>query len=164
MGPRRRRAAGAPIVTTRIDARSGVMLANNPWNPAFGDRVAFADLAGRQTNWTGDRREFIGRNGTLARPAALVNGDTLSGRVGSGLDPCAALQTTVEIAPNGVAEIVFFLGDGPDETEARSLIARYREADLDTVLSEVRRFWDDTVGTIQVKTPIGQWTLCSMAG
>ena len=147
------RAAGAPIVTTRIDARSGVMFANNPWNPAFGDRVAFADLAGRQTHWTGDRREFIGRNGTLARPAALVNGHTLSGRVGSGLDPCAALQTTVEIAPNGVAEIVFFLGDGSDETEARSLIARYRKADLDTVLSEVRRFWDDTVGTIQVKTP-----------
>jgi cyclic beta-1,2-glucan synthetase len=147
------RAAGAPIVTTRIDAHTGVILANNPWNPTFGDRVAFADLAGRQTNWTGDRREFIGRNGTLAWPAALVNGDMLSGRVGSGLDPCAALQTTVEIAPNGVAEIDFFLGDAPDETEARALIARYRKADLDAVLSDVRRFWDDTIGTVQVKTP-----------
>ena len=147
------RAAGAPIVTTRIDAHTGVMLANNPWNPTFGDRVAFADLAGRQTNWTGDRREFIGRNGTLAWPAALVNGDTLSGRVGSGLDPCAALQTTVEIAPNGVAEIDFFLGDAPDVAQARSLIARYRKADLDAVLSDVRRFWGETVGTVQVKTP-----------
>ena len=147
------RAAGAPTVTTRIDVRSRAMLAKNPWNPAFGDRVAFADLAGRQTSWTGDRREFIGRNGALASPAALVNGNALSGRVGSGLDPCAALQTTVEIAPNGVVEIVFFLGDAPDETEARSLIARYRETDLDAVLSDVRRFWDETVGTVQVKTP-----------
>ena len=107
------RGAAAPIVTTRIDPDSGAMLANNPWNPAFGERVAFADLAGRQTSWTGDRREFIGRNGALAWPAALVNGTSLSGRVGSGLDPCAALQTTVEIAPNGVAEIVFFLGERP---------------------------------------------------
>ena len=147
------RGATAPCVTTRIDPDSGAMLAINPWNPAFGDRVAFADLAGRQTSWTGDRREFIGRNGALAWPAALVNGTSLSGRVGSGLDPCAALQTTVEIAPNGVAEIVFFLGDAPDETEARSLIARYRKTDLDAVLSEVRRFWDDSVGTVQVKTP-----------
>ncbi|HXQ46788.1 MAG TPA: hypothetical protein VN806_09240 [Caulobacteraceae bacterium] len=147
------RAAGAPTVTTRIDVRSGAMLAKNPWNPALGDRVAFADLAGRQTSWTGDRREFIGRNGALAWPAALVNGSSLSGRVGSGLDPCAALQTTIEIAPNGVVEIVFFLGDAPDETEARSLIARYRETDLDAVLSDVRRFWDETVGTVQVKTP-----------
>ena len=147
------RGATAPFVTTRIDPDNGAMLAINPWNPAFGERVAFADLAGGQTSWTGDRREFIGRNGVLAWPAALVNGTSLSGRVGSGLDPCAALQTTVEIAPNGVAEIVFFLGDAPDETEARSLIARYRKTDLDAVLSDVRHFWDDIVGTVQVKTP-----------
>jgi len=147
------RGAAAPFVTTRIDPGSGAMLANNPWNPAFGERVAFADLAGRQTSWTGDRREFIGRNGTLAMPSGLARGAVLSGRVGSGLDPCAALRTTVEIAPNGVAEIVFFLGDAPNETEARSLIASYRKADLDAVLSEVRRFWDETVGAVQVKTP-----------
>ena len=107
------RGVAAPFVTTRIDPGSGAMLANNPWNPAFGERVAFADLAGRQTSWTGDRREFIGRNGALAMPAGLARGAALSGRVGSGLDPCAALQTMVEIAPNGVAEIVFFLGDAP---------------------------------------------------
>jgi len=147
------RGAAAPFVTTRIDPGSGAMLANNPWNPAFGERVAFADLAGRQTSWTGDRREFIGRNGALAMPSGLARGAVLSGRVGSGLDPCAALRTTVEIAPNGVAEIVFFLGDAPNETEARSLIASYRKADLDAVLSEVRRFWDETVGAVQVKTP-----------
>lgn len=147
------RTATATHVTTLIDADSNALLANNPWNPAFGDRVAFADLAGRQTNWTGDRREFIGRNGSIAWPAALVNGEALSGRVGSGLDPCAALQTTVEIAPNGVVEIAFFLGDAPDEAAARSLIARYRKADLDAVLCDVRRFWKDTVGTVQVKTP-----------
>ncbi|WP_426011359.1 GH36-type glycosyl hydrolase domain-containing protein [Caulobacter sp. DWR2-3-1b2] len=151
LGPSR--AAAAAFVTTRVDAESGAVLANNPWNPAFGERVAFADLAGRQTAWTGDRREFIGRNGTLAWPAVLANGTLLSGRVGSGLDPCAALQTTVEIAPNGVVEIDFFLGDALDETEARSLIARYRGTDLDTVLSDVRAFWDDIVGTVQVKTP-----------
>ena len=147
------RGAAAPFVTTRIDPGSGAMLANNPWNPAFGERVAFADLAGRQTSWTGDRREFIGRNGALVMPSGLARGAVLSGRVGSGLDPCAALRTTVEIAPNGVAEIVFFLGDAPNDTEARSLIASYRKADLDAVLSEVRRFWSETVGAVQVKTP-----------
>ncbi len=147
------RGAAAPSITTRIDPESGAMIANNLWNPAFARRSAFADLAGRQTSWTGDRREFIGRNGALAWPAALINGTPLSGRVGSGLDPCAALQTTVEIEPNGVAEIVFFLGDAQDEAEAQSLIARYRQADLDAVLTEVRGFWDEIVGAVQVKTP-----------
>ena len=147
------RGAAAPSITTRIDPESRAMLANNQWNPAFGRRVAFADLAGRQTSWTGDRREFIGRNGALAWPAALVNGSSLTGRVGSGLDPCAALQTTLEIAPNGVVEIVLFLGDAENEAKAQSLIARYRQADLDTVLTEVLGFWDAIVGAVQVKTP-----------
>lgn len=147
------RAAGAPFVTTRIDPDSGALLASNPWNPAFGERVAFVDLAGCQMNWTGDRREFVGRNGVLAWPAALVSGSSLSGRVGSGLDPCAALQTIVEIEPHGVAEIVCFLGDAQDESDAQSLIARYRETDLDAVLADVKLFWEDTVSTVQVKTP-----------
>ena len=70
LGPSR--GASAPFVTTAIDPDTGAMFARNPWHAAFGSRVAFADLAGRQTDWTGDRREFIGRNGTLENPAALA--------------------------------------------------------------------------------------------
>jgi cyclic beta-1,2-glucan synthetase len=33
------------------------------------------------------------------------------------------------------------------------LITRYRTKDLDTVLSEVARHWDDVLGAVQVKTP-----------
>ena len=72
-------------------------------------RVAFADLGGRQSAWTGDRTEFLGRNGTLDHPMSLERGDRLSGRVGAGLDPCAALQTTIELRAGGRAEIVFSL-------------------------------------------------------
>jgi cyclic beta-1,2-glucan synthetase len=147
------RSASAPFVLTRIDPASGAMFASNAWNPAFAQRIAFADLAGRQSSWTGDRREFIGRNGTLAAPSGLANGASLSGRVGAGLDPCAALQRTIKIAPHGSAEIVFFLGDAGDASEARELLTRYRSADLDAVLSDVRRFWDETLGSVRVKTP-----------
>ena len=104
LGPSR--AASAPFVTTEIDPDTGAMFARNPWNAAFGSRVAFADLAGRQTDWTGDRREFIGRNGTLESPAALAGAAPLSNTVGAGLDPCGALRTTVELPPNGRIEIV----------------------------------------------------------
>ena len=60
-----------PFISTEIDAATGAMFARNRWNGSFGSRVAFADLRAAQTTWTGDRREFIGRNGTLAAPAAL---------------------------------------------------------------------------------------------
>jgi cyclic beta-1,2-glucan synthetase len=151
LGPNR--AGSAAFVTTRIDPVTGALFATNPWNPAFAGRVAFADLAGRQTNWTGDRREFIGRNGSLSSPAALCEGAMLSRRTGSGMDPCAALRTTVTLPPNGQTQIVFLLGDGEDQARAQALISRYRAADLEAVLAEVRAFWDGITGSVQVKTP-----------
>lgn len=152
LGPSR--AAVAPFVITQIDPDTRAMYAQTAWYPAFADRVAFADLGGRQTSWTGDRREFIGRNGSLAAPAALAGatGD-LSGKVGSGLDPCGALQTTIELAPGQSDEIVLFLGDANDADHARRLIETYRTADLDAVLLEVRTHWLDLVEAVQVKTP-----------
>jgi cyclic beta-1,2-glucan synthetase len=151
LGPSR--SASAFSVVTEIDRETGAMLARNPWNITFGSRVAFADLGGRQTAWTGDRREFLGRNGTLDNPAALTGVVLLSDRVGAGLDPCGALQTPVELEPGGAVEVVFFLGEAATTGDARSLIARYRAADLDGCLREVVGYWDDVLGTVQVKTP-----------
>jgi cyclic beta-1,2-glucan synthetase len=129
------------------------MFAHNPWNHVFGSRVAFADLAGRQTQWTADRREFLGRHGTLDRPAALTGRATLSQRVGAGLDPCCALQTFVELAADEVVEVVFFLGQAASATDAQSLLGRYRSVDLDAVFHIVLQHWDDVLGVVQVKTP-----------
>ena len=147
------RAASAPFVVTEIDARTGAMFAKNPWHTAFGSRVAFIDCGGRRTEWTGDRREFIGRNGGLANPAALASAAPLSNTVGAGLDPCGVLRTAIELPANGAAELVFFLGEGASAEDASALIERYRATDLDVVRAEVDRYWDDILGAVQVKTP-----------
>ncbi|HEX5066117.1 MAG TPA: hypothetical protein VFY49_08385, partial [Myxococcota bacterium] len=151
LGPSR--GASALSVVTDLDAQTGALFARNPWNAAFGAHVAFADLGGRQTGWSGDRREFLGRHGTLDSPAALAGPAPLSGRVGAGLDACAALQAPVELEPGGSAEVVFLLGQAPGEHEARALLQRYRAADLDALLGEVAAHWDGVLGTVQVKTP-----------
>ena len=147
------RGASAPFVVTEIDSETRAMLARNSLSTEFGSRVAFADLSGRQLSWTGDRTEFLGRNGTLDHPAALASAAPLSNRVGAGLDPCGALQTRLELKPNGVTEIVFFLGEAATKAEALSLVTKYRTADLDAVFAAVTRLWDDVLGTVQVKTP-----------
>ncbi len=151
LGPSR--GAAAQFVTTAIDPDTGAVLARNPRYAAFGSCVAFADLAGRQTDWTGDRQEFIGRNCSLESPAALASAAPLSNKVGAGLDPCGALRRLIVLPPNTRMEIVFFLGEATSGREARALIERYRRADLDEVLSEVRRYWDGVVGAVQVETP-----------
>ena len=92
------RAATLAFIETETDATTGAIFARNPSNVAFGSRVAFADMRGAQSDWTGDRREFIGRNRTLANPAALTSASPLSNKVGAALDPCAAMRDQAGIA------------------------------------------------------------------
>ena len=98
--------------------------------------------------------KFIGRNGTLAEPAALSSAAPLSKTVGAGLDPCAALSAKIELPPGGAIEVIFFLGQAESTRKRRGAsIARYRAADLDAVEAEVERNWDDILGSVVVKTP-----------
>jgi cyclic beta-1,2-glucan synthetase len=143
----------AAFVATGLDEATGALLASNRWNPVFAERTAFLDMAGRQTDWTGDRREFIGRNGGLAAPLALTNKTPLSGRLGAGLDPCGVVQTRIELAPGASIEIPVFMGDAADEAQARALVQRMRAADLDSLLAQTRRGWDEILGAVQVRTP-----------
>ncbi len=147
------RAGSCPFVVTDIDPATGAMLARNPWNGAFASRVAFADLGGLQTSWTGDRLEFLGRNASLDHPESLERGVGLSGRTGAGLDPCAALQTIVDLEPGQRTEVMILLGQGESREESRALIERYRATSCDQVLREIQEHWDSLLGPVQVKTP-----------
>lgn len=143
----------APFLITRIDPGTGAMFAENAWNPLYAQRRAFADLSARQTSWTADRREFLGENGEVSSPVALVRNTPLSGRCGAALDPCAALQCALELKPDESVEIVFFLGQAASDDEARALVNRYRQENLDDVLDQVKAHWQARLGAIQVKTP-----------
>jgi len=143
----------APFIITEIDSESSALLARNPWSIDFPGRVAFMDMGGRQQAACGDRAEFLGQNGSLAEPAALLRPDLLSNRAGAGYDPCGALQTRVRLEPGEETEIVLLLGQEASRSEALRLIARYRTVDLDSSFKEVAEFWEQTLGAVQVKTP-----------
>ncbi|GAB3368919.1 glucoamylase family protein [Azotobacter armeniacus] len=147
------RGASGPFIATEIDEPTGALLARNPWSMTFPGRVAFADLGGRQTAWTADRTEFLGRNGGPTAPAALVGKHPLSGTTGAGLDPCAALQCIVDLGVGEAVEVVAFVGQCASVAEARALLVRYRAINLDAVLAAVTDHWRTVLGTIQVKTP-----------
>ena len=85
-------------VITDYDAQHQAVLAWNPYNTTFAGRVCFAACSERPISATGNRRSFIGRNGSMARPSALGD-DSLTGEFGAGMDPCAALQIRVALEP-----------------------------------------------------------------
>ncbi|HEX7399692.1 MAG TPA: glucoamylase family protein, partial [Candidatus Limnocylindrales bacterium] len=105
------RGASAPRIVTELDPETRAILVRNSWNTEFAGRVAFLDLGGRQTAWTADRTEFLGRNGAPDQPAGLDRGYRLRGAAGAGLDPCAALQTSFELANGARTQVVVLLGE-----------------------------------------------------
>jgi len=147
------RALNAPYCFTEVDSRSAAILARNTFGSEFAGRVAFLDCSEERRTVTGDRTEFLGRNGTMTRPAAMGRAK-LSGRVGAALDPCMAIQAAVDLADGQEREIVFTLGSGRDLADARSLVVRFRGATRARgALDEVEAYWQRTLGTVQVKTP-----------
>jgi cellobiose phosphorylase len=140
-------------VRTQWNADSQLLLARNPNHPDFGSRVAFIGASLPVTSYSGDRTFFLGRNGVRSAPAALLR-TRLSGRVGAGLDPCGAIQVTLEIEPQGQAEVSFFLGQASDAEQAHSLAEWYRNPEaVEAGLQTTRNWWDEMLQTVQVEAP-----------
>jgi N,N'-diacetylchitobiose phosphorylase len=148
----------APNIVTARDASTGAIFATNPSRGELSKRVAFAALiapAGASAvSATGDRTAFLGRTGSVSDPAALHSDAPLDGRVGAGLDPCAAFATTLTIPAGGTVEIAFLLGEAENEKRARSLLFAYGKFPaINESLDEVRAFWQETLGGVQIETP-----------
>ncbi|MCE3263396.1 MAG: NdvB [Pseudoduganella sp.] len=141
-------------IVTEIDPVTGALFARNAYNTEFSGRVAFFNADASVRTVTCDRSEFIGRNGSLARPAALRR-VRLSGKAGAGLDACAAIQAPFELQPGQEREIVFVLGmGGRRNADATNVVQRHggRGAAMQA-LSEVHAYWDKVLGAVQVHTP-----------
>ncbi len=147
------REQGALHIITEVDPESGALLARNAFNPDFADHIAFVDVSLRPRTLTGDRTEFLGRNGRVSAPAALER-EELSGRVGAALDPCAALLARFRLDPGQETEVVFLLGQAVNVDEVRRLLREHREPGrVAHVWKEVRDAWDRILNAVQVKTP-----------
>ncbi|MFH1573718.1 MAG: cyclic beta 1-2 glucan synthetase, partial [Acidobacteriota bacterium] len=147
------RPKSAMHVVTEVDPASGALLARNPYNTEFPGRTAFFNADGATRTLSGNRTEFLGRNGTLQNPAAMSR-SRLSGRVGAALDPCAAIQASFELADGQEREIVFTLGAEKDTAAARRLANRFRgSAAARGALEAVWQYWKHTLGAVQVETP-----------
>ena len=140
-------------VQTAVDPKTGALLARNPFNTEFAERIAFVDVSDPSRTVTGDRREFLGRNGSLSNPAALRR-TRLSGKTGAGLDPCGAVQVTLDLAAGQQRETSFRLGVGRSVADVQTLIRRFRPAEAGRdALEGTRQYWGRTLGAVQVETP-----------
>jgi cellobiose phosphorylase len=140
-------------IVSETDPHSGALFARNAYGRECADRLVFAQVSETERTVTGNRTEFIGRNGSLGNPAALGR-ERLSGRTGAGLDPCAAIQTQIELAVGQEREIVFTFGAAKHAEEAHYFIQRFSgPAGARQALETVWGYWNHTLGAVHVETP-----------
>lgn len=140
-------------VISEVDPVSNALFASNPYNTEFQDRTAFFDVDDPKRTVSGDRVEFLGRNGTLNAPAAMTR-TRLSGKTGTALDSCAAIQVAFDLGEGQEHEIVFRLGVGRNAGDARNLVHRFRGSQAaQHALDAAWQHWTHTLGAINVETP-----------
>ncbi len=140
-------------IVTEADPQTRALFARNAYGREYAGRVAFAQVSEPEMSITGNRTEFIGRNGSLANPAAMGRA-RLSGRTGAARDPCAAIQTAFDLAEGEEREIVFVFGAAHNSDEAQELVQRFSgPARARHALEAVWEYWNRTLGAVQVQTP-----------
>ncbi len=141
-------------VITEIDEQTGALIARNSYNTEFTDRIAFYDVDDLKKTITGDRREFIGRNGSLRRPSCMER-SSLSGRVGAALDPCAAIQVPIDLASGQTHQITFRLGmGGRNSEEVAKTVRRLRGPEIARAsLAAVHSQWREILDAVKIETP-----------
>ncbi len=140
-------------IVTEIDSHTGALFAYNAYGRECDNRVVFAQVSERERSLSGNRTEFIGRNGSLGSPAAMRR-KRLSGRTGAGLDPCAAIQTRIELDAGQEREIVFVFGAAANPDDARRCVQQFGgRAGARRALEMVWEHWNRTLGAVTVDTP-----------
>jgi cyclic beta-1,2-glucan synthetase len=142
--------AGNQDVESGLSQLTALLCTQSDRSAGFGDGTAFLALAAaddERENWTCDRRECFDADGRLVLPHQFGQ------RSGSGLDPCAALSTTVKLAGGVSTERVFLLGYAATPEAARQLAVAAATVPTAQRLDQVRAKWNRLLGTAVVKTP-----------
>ena len=141
-------------IQTSRDEETGALVARQYWTGSWRGRFVFGAASPQAASWSTDRTQFLGRNRSKEKPAAL-SFLRLDNRSRSSGDPGIALQVAVTLEPGGQTEVTFLLGQAETMAQVREITARYNDpASVEKALVDVRQFWDSVLGALQVKTPV----------
>lgn len=117
----------------------------------FCPRMAFGCTA-EVSGWDCSRDAFVGRTGSLERPAALAGGLTNS-NLPSGGHGCGALGVEVRLASGASTEFAYLFVYGETWEETDALLARYSQAGAAArAVESVRETWRSRFDAFQAKT------------
>jgi cyclic beta-1,2-glucan synthetase len=136
----------------KFDRNSNIILARNIINSDY-DNTLFVSCSEKIKSYTGIKKEFFGNVG-LRNPDGLKL-DNFSNQFPNKLSTIIALEIEIELEALESKDISIVLGTGETIIECKDLAYKY--SDLNNCSREyrnVKRFWNESLSTIQVSTPI----------
>jgi cyclic beta-1,2-glucan synthetase len=146
--------ATGQYINTNINKDIGYMYGQNPYSEHFGELKSFLSIrGGKEDSYTGNRKEFIGRGGSIVYPQAMLM-ERLTNTGGAGFDPCLAENSKFEIGPGEEATFTILLGQHENLSYIEETVKKF--SDISAVyqsLEDTKVYWKELLGRIQVSTP-----------
>lgn len=140
-----------PYVVTNYNNEYEYLNAKSIYNYHFHKHLAFMFSSEMIKSYSGDRREFLGRKGSVLKPE-MIDGP-LSCNTGAAYDPCGVIQVSIALQPGEKKDVVFALGQSPEVEEINACVEKYNNTNfVKDELNRVHDYWNKILGTIQVKT------------
>ncbi|KOM96135.1 NdvB [Clostridium botulinum] len=143
----------SPYISTYLD-KDNFIYSRNPYNSSFKETTAYLKIVGgKEESFTGNRKEFLGIDGTIEKPKAL-NYEKLGNEVGAGIDPCMAENSKITLEPNEEKVLIAILGAEDSIEAVKENINKYdNEIIAFKELNNTKNYWKKVTETIKVKTP-----------
>ncbi|WP_232476366.1 GH36-type glycosyl hydrolase domain-containing protein [Flavisphingomonas formosensis] len=143
----------APLRSSSYDAEIHAILARNPWQEEFADRVAFLATSHLPHSITTSLADFLGSSGERTAPDGLLNWDLGNRGFSVGHDCCGALQLHLDVDPEGENEILFILGEGSGRADVHRLVRRWSSLDeVKRALADLDGTWKERLDAVRVET------------
>lgn len=99
---------------------------------------------------------FIGRWRSEANPESVEFGEMKNSEITAG-DPCAALQSKIELHPGETIEFAVIMAVVSKDVKKPFAFLKWNELKkietIDKKFEELKKYWDEYLGTVQVNTP-----------
>lgn len=144
----------AQYISTYYNTDNQYIYANNPYSKHFNKLYAYLKIiGGNDISYTGNRKEFFGRGGSVECPKALKR-IRLSNTVGSGYDPCISMNCKFNLQPEEERYLTIIFGEDESIEKINEVINKFSKLKaVDDELSLVKNSWSNILGKIKVKTP-----------
>lgn len=151
------------FIETEFDENANAMIGTKRlWEIPLGERghwnveynyFGFISSNRKVTDYEGDKEAFIGQNNTLATPQGITN-EKLTKKTGKWNDSIGTIKIDLTLDSKGNQQAAFYFGLKENKDEISVSIEKFNtEEKIVSALSEIKSFWKNFLGTLEIETP-----------